>query len=448
MTPQGYFREQEAARTVVQACNLGGEVCEGLFADENIAQNRLVARMESCVITTPAQWRAHQERHKLPDDAHVDWQGGGRVRACYDDTFTDPSQPKSWYKMNHSCRPNAALHMESNRICFFSLCCIPKGEQITFRYSQQHSEFPSEWCDCEPKSRTRPGRSRRQGWGGGGAGVGVGGTRAIPTFTQGKHGCGRDPNRRWDPKEDLCGQGDGVCRNCKKRERQHEADEQQKITAELRSTHSTSTSITMSWSEMESPNPPNLPDYVRRDPAATTTTTTTPIRVSPFQTPPPVAPPAGDAPNFEVEDCPICQQSLVAQEAATLPCGHNFHRSCVIDWLKVFQEQIPPLEPTCPNCRKIIDGEYLTREKMPGHARQHGLMCQQCFLPIAGRDPFYGLGRRVAMCGHWFHHECFVQVRLSVLQEFVSPDDLFSCPHCQGFFAQGFFGRPIFDRPN
>ena len=90
------------------------------------------------------------------DDAHVDWQGGGRVRACYDDAFTDPGKPKSWYKLNHSCRPNAALRMENNRICFFSLRCIPKGEHITFRYSQQHSDFPNAWCDCEPKSAHEP----------------------------------------------------------------------------------------------------------------------------------------------------------------------------------------------------------------------------------------------------------------------------------------------------
>ena len=140
----------------MQACNLGGEVCEGLFADENIAQNRLVARMETCVIASQKQWRAHQERYNLPDDAHVDWQGGGRVRACYDDAFTDPGKPKSWYKLNHSCRPNAALRMENNRICFFSLRCIPKGEHITFRYSQQHSDFPNAWCDCVPKSAHEP----------------------------------------------------------------------------------------------------------------------------------------------------------------------------------------------------------------------------------------------------------------------------------------------------
>ena len=216
--------------------------------------------------------------------------------------------------------------------------------------------------------------------------------------------------------------------------------------------HSTSTTITTSWFEFESPNHPN-PDEdktelriaepcverVRGQPADTTTTTTTSTTITqetPSQTPPPVAPTAGDATNFEVEICVICQETMVAQEATELACKHVLHRSCATQWFAVLQAKIPPREPNCPYCRGSVNYLDLTQENMPGHARQHRLTCQYCFEPLPEHlfGP-NGLGRMALLCGHWFHHECYCDVRMSVLRGISSPDALFGCPHCQEYFA-------------
>ena len=48
--------------------------------------------------------------------------------------------------------------------------------------------------------------------------------------------------------------------------------------------------------------------------------------------------------------CPICQKTIVSGHIKT-PCGHDFHKQCLIQWCKV-QEKKETI--SCPICRKNI----------------------------------------------------------------------------------------------
>ena len=48
------------------------------------------------------------------------------------------------------------------------------------------------------------------------------------------------------------------------------------------------------------------------------------------------------------EDCTICMEKIVSgNEIIRLPCVHEFHRKCVLTWLKKFSSE-------CPICRKSV----------------------------------------------------------------------------------------------
>ncbi|VDO40351.1 unnamed protein product [Onchocerca flexuosa] len=44
--------------------------------------------------------------------------------------------------------------------------------------------------------------------------------------------------------------------------------------------------------------------------------------------------------------CPICLDALALNESSATCCGHTFHQSCILRWLKNYE--------TCPVCRKEI----------------------------------------------------------------------------------------------
>ena len=53
--------------------------------------------------------------------------------------------------------------------------------------------------------------------------------------------------------------------------------------------------------------------------------------------------------------CPICQKTIVSGHIKT-PCGHDFHKQCLIQWCKV-QEKKETIG--CPICRKNIKSTCL-----------------------------------------------------------------------------------------
>jgi E3 ubiquitin-protein ligase RNF115/126 len=57
----------------------------------------------------------------------------------------------------------------------------------------------------------------------------------------------------------------------------------------------------------------------------------------------------------ESKACTVCQDDYNEQdELVEMPCGHEFHDACVINWLK--------LHNTCPVCRKAVEVEDVHEE--------------------------------------------------------------------------------------
>ncbi|CAK4081188.1 unnamed protein product [Aphanomyces euteiches] len=52
------------------------------------------------------------------------------------------------------------------------------------------------------------------------------------------------------------------------------------------------------------------------------------------------------------EDCVVCMRIMDAA-AASLPCGHLFHASCICAWLRVCN--------TCPTCRSPVPSQFSGR---------------------------------------------------------------------------------------
>ena len=46
-------------------------------------------------------------------------------------------------------------------------------------------------------------------------------------------------------------------------------------------------------------------------------------------------------------DCSICLEPLTQNAATALPCGHRFHKDCIVNWLSRSQGK-------CPNCKQRI----------------------------------------------------------------------------------------------
>jgi hypothetical protein len=54
-------------------------------------------------------------------------------------------------------------------------------------------------------------------------------------------------------------------------------------------------------------------------------------------------------------DCSICLEPLTENVATALPCGHRFHKDCIVNWLVRSQGK-------CPNCKqRITNIPYISR---------------------------------------------------------------------------------------
>jgi len=56
-------------------------------------------------------------------------------------------------------------------------------------------------------------------------------------------------------------------------------------------------------------------------------------------------------------DCSICLEPLTINVATALPCGHRFHKDCIVNWLVRSQGK-------CPNCKqRITNIPYISNEE-------------------------------------------------------------------------------------
>ena len=56
-------------------------------------------------------------------------------------------------------------------------------------------------------------------------------------------------------------------------------------------------------------------------------------------------------------DCSICLEPLTENVATALPCGHRFHKDCIVNWLVRSQGK-------CPNCKqRITNIPYISIER-------------------------------------------------------------------------------------
>jgi hypothetical protein len=56
-------------------------------------------------------------------------------------------------------------------------------------------------------------------------------------------------------------------------------------------------------------------------------------------------------------DCSICLEPLTENVATALPCGHRFHKDCIVNWLSRSQRK-------CPNCKqRITNIPYISIEE-------------------------------------------------------------------------------------
>jgi hypothetical protein len=56
-------------------------------------------------------------------------------------------------------------------------------------------------------------------------------------------------------------------------------------------------------------------------------------------------------------DCSICLEPLTNNVAIALPCGHRFHKDCIVNWLSRSQGK-------CPNCKqRITNIPYISIEE-------------------------------------------------------------------------------------
>ena len=56
-------------------------------------------------------------------------------------------------------------------------------------------------------------------------------------------------------------------------------------------------------------------------------------------------------------DCSICLEPLTENVATALPCGHRFHKDCIVNWLARSQGK-------CPNCKqRITNIPYISIEE-------------------------------------------------------------------------------------
>jgi hypothetical protein len=63
-------------------------------------------------------------------------------------------------------------------------------------------------------------------------------------------------------------------------------------------------------------------------------------------------------------DCSICLEPLTQNAATALPCGHRFHKDCIVNWLSRSQGK-------CPNCKqRITNIPYISIEEQEEEQEQ------------------------------------------------------------------------------
>ncbi|MFG6448364.1 SET domain-containing protein [Roseateles sp. BYS180W] len=100
---------------------------QGVFADEAIAVRQKIGEMRGQTISVS------EARRRVRQLARI------HIVEISARTAIDASDSDSLLRfVNHSCAPNAVLHIRQGRAEFFALRDIASGEEITCNYGQSH----------------------------------------------------------------------------------------------------------------------------------------------------------------------------------------------------------------------------------------------------------------------------------------------------------------------
>ena len=129
-TNEAPYALQTPTACEVKASQIADVAGQGLFVAEDIGMNQVITSFRYAVLS-PKEWEARCTANGCPLDSGFDFRG----RIYYDPTFTNPNNPKQWYKANHSSAPNSAPRSDTSHVYLVSSVGMCKGTEVTFGYA-------------------------------------------------------------------------------------------------------------------------------------------------------------------------------------------------------------------------------------------------------------------------------------------------------------------------
>ena len=134
-TNEAPYALQTPTTCEVKASQIADVAGQGLFVAEDIGMNQVITSFRYAVLS-PEAWQARCTANGCPLDSGFEFRG-----RIYYPTFTDPKNPRQWYKGNHSSAPNSAPRSDVSHVYLVSNVGMCNGSEVTFGYAFP----PAEW---------------------------------------------------------------------------------------------------------------------------------------------------------------------------------------------------------------------------------------------------------------------------------------------------------------